>query len=153
MFELYMEDLLREINLLNHYKGEAAKRKDADAVLIQSAAEQQDALLNHIRSAVTDVLSLANPNVLKFTCDYSDDKLTFNLQPIREGTEHIVSLLKESVRQYIIYEVRRLWLMLVAPDMAEYALRQELTAKIQKTIRMVGKGQRIRRRPTDLAGI
>lgn len=153
IFELYIEDLTREINILNYYKGEAVKRKDIDAVLMQTAEEQHDALLYHIRSAVTDVLELANPKALKFTCDYKDDRLVFDLTPIREGMEHIISILKEAVRQYIVYEVRRLWLMLVRPDMAEYAQRGELIERIQKSIRQIGKGERLRRRCTDLAGI
>lgn len=152
-FELQLEDLIREVNILNFYQGEAAKRKDIDAVTIQTAGEQQDALLYHIRNAVTDVLAFANAKALKFTCDYYDDKLVFNLEPIREGMEHVVDVLKEAVRQYIVYEVRRLWMMLVRPDMAEYALRGELADRIKRNIRIVGKGERLRRRCTDLAGI
>lgn len=153
MFELYIEDLLREINILNYYRGEAAKRKDVDATLIQTAAEQQDALMYHIRSAVADVLMLANPKYMKFTCDYSDDKLTFELSPIREGMEHVVPIFKEAVRQYIIYEVRRLWMMLNNPDWAESSLRSVLLGNILKNIGAVGKSGRVRRRATDLAGI
>ena len=153
MFELYIEELIREINILNFYRGEVVKRKDVDAALIQTAAEQQDALMYHIRSAVTDVLMLANPKGLKFTCDYKDDKLVFDLSPIREGMEHIVAILKEAVRQYIIYEVRRLWMMLNYPDLADTAQRGSLLANISQNIGALGKCVRVRRRATDLAGI
>lgn len=153
MFELSIEELIEEINVLNYYRGEAAKRKDTDAVLMQTAEEQRRALLYHIRSAVTDVLALANAKALKFTCDYLEDRLIFNLEPIRNGMEHLIKILKEAVRQYIVYEVRRLWMGLVSPEMAENALRGELLYKIEKSIRSVGKGERLRRRCTNLAGI
>lgn len=153
MFELTLEELIKEINILNFYKGEAGKRKDIDAVVMQTAEEQEDAVRYHIRSAVTDVLMMANPKALKFTCEYKEDKLVFELSPIREEMEHIVKILKEAVRQYIVYEVRRLWLMLVAPELADHSLRGELERKISDAIKTVGRGARVRRRCTDLAGI
>lgn len=153
MFELYIEDLLYEINILNYYRGEAAKRKDVDAVVVETAAEQREALLCHMRSAVTDVLMLAPLKSLKFTCEHADDKLKFELSPVREGTEHLIPIFREAVRQYIVYEVRRLWMMLNRPDWAEYAQRAALLGNIKTNIGAIGKSGRVRRRATDLAGI
>lgn len=153
MFELHIEDLKREINILNFYRGEIAKRKDGDMALVQTAEEQQDAVLYHMRSAVTDVLMMANPKALKFTCDYKEDKLIFELSPLREEKLHMLDLLKEAVRQYIVYEVRRLWLMNVVPELADNSLRATLAERIGDVIRSVTKAQRLRRRCTDLAGI
>lgn len=152
-FELYIEDLKREIDILNFYKMEAAKRKDIDAVVIGTAEEQQDAVMYHMRSAVTDVLMMANPKALKFVCDYRDDKLIFDLSPLREEKMHLLDILKEAVRQYIVYEVRRLWLMNVAPDMADNSLRVALEGRIKDVVKTVTRSERLRRRCTDLAGI
>lgn len=155
MFELSIEDLLREINIKNFYRGEYPKRKDPDITLVQTATEQQDALMYHMRSAVTDILMLANHKSMKFTCDYDrkGDKLIFTLSPMREGVEHLEGILRESVRQYIVYEVQRRWMMAVVPDMADHTLRNELLNNVSKNIGTVGVGARVRRRATDLAGI
>lgn len=153
IFELYIEDILREVDILNHYRGEAAKRKDADAVVMQSAQEQHDALMYHLRTAVTDVRMLANPRVYSLDADISNEKIVFDLSPLRENAEHIVSLLKEGVRQYLVYEIRRLWLSLVRPDWADNSMRMVLLQQIQELMRAAVKAQRVRRRCTDLAGI
>lgn len=150
---LYIEDILKEINILNWYRGEAAKRKDQDAVMVQSGDDEQDALLYHIRTAVTDVLSLANPNKVKFECKYENDLLHFSLSPLRPGREYLLNILKEAIRQYIVYEVRRLWMTNVRPEWADSSLRYDLSYNIEKAMGRVTMQNRVRRRATDLAGI
>lgn len=154
MIILYIEDLIKEINILNWYRGEAAKRVDVNADIVQSDTDQQDALLYHIRNAVTDILLFANANRVKFTCEHRDDALKFDLSPIREGREHIIDILKGAIRQYIVYEVRRLWMMTVRPEWADASIREELRRNIKDAMSAVtAGGNRVRRRPTDLAGI
>lgn len=151
---IYIEDLLREINLLNWYRGEAAKRVDENADFVQSDIDQQDVLLNHIRNAVTDILLFPNANRVKFTCQHREDALVFDLSPLRVGREHLLEILKEAVRQYIVYEVRRLWMKTVRPEWADASIREELRRNIRDAMSAVtAGGNRVRRRPTDLAGI
>lgn len=151
---LYIEDLLRKINILNWYKGESAKRVDMSADLVQSGSDQQDALLEHIRSVVTDILLFSNANNVKFTCTINDDALHFSIYPLREGREYLLDVLKEAIRQYIIYEVRRQWMMLMRPEWADASLREELRGNIKKAMSAVtAVRNRVRRRATDLAGI
>lgn len=151
---IYIEDLLKEINLLNWYRGEAAKRVDENADFVQSDTDQQDALLNHIRNAVTDILLFPNANRVKFTCQHREDALVFDLSPLRVGREHLLEILKEAIRQYIVYEVRRLWMMTVRPEWADASIREELRRNIRDAMSAVtAGGNRVRRRPTDLAGI
>lgn len=148
---LFVKDLQREINILNWYKGEAEKRRDGNAVVIQSDADTQDAMLYHIRCAVTDILRFVNSNRVRFTCKYEDDCLSFELSPLREGREYILDILKESIRQYIVYEVRRLWMMLVRPEWADASLRESLRQNIKDAISAVTSGgNRVRRRATTM---
>lgn len=144
---LYIEELLREINIKNWYLGEARKNADPDAVFVQSDADTQDALLYHMRNAVTDVLLFANANRVKFTCEYKDDKLDFTLSPLREGREYLLELLKETIRLYLIYEIRRLWMMEVKPDWADSSLRESLRENIRQAMNDVtAMGEKVRRR-------
>lgn len=148
---LYVEDILREINIQNWYRGEAAKNADPDAVFVQSAEDEQDSLLYHLRTAVTDVLLFANANRVKFTCDYSGDKLTFSLSPLREGREHMLDLLKEAIKQYLVFEVRRLWMMTVRPEWADDSLRESLRANIREAMNAsTAMGNKVRRRATTM---
>ena len=143
---LYVEDILREVNILNWYKGEAEKHGDANAVFVQSNAKTQEALMYHLRSAVVDVLKLANANRVKFTCDHKDDMLIFSLSPLREGREHLLALLKEAIRQYLVYEIRRLWMANIRPDWAEGSLVAPLRDDICQVMNDVTTGEMVRRR-------
>lgn len=148
---IYIEDLLREINILNWYKGEAVKHNDPGATAAETNADTQDALMYHLRDAVTDVLSLANPNNLKFTCDYSDDQLKFSLSPIREGREYLLGLLRNCIRQYLVYEIRRLWMMNVRPEWADASKRESLIKNILDAMSAsTSIGNRVRRRAATM---
>ena len=144
---LYIEDILRKINIQNWYRGEAAKNADPDAVFVQSAEDEQDVLMDFLKTAVTDVLLFANANRVKFTCDYSGDKMTFSLSPLRSGREHMLEILKEAIKQYLIYEVRRLWMMNVRPEWADNSLRESLRFNIRQAMNDVtAMGEKVRRR-------
>lgn len=144
---IYIEDVLREANILNWYKGESLKRGDENAVIVQSAKEEQDAQLYFLRSAVTDLLMFANANRVKFTCEYKDDALSFSLSPLREGREYLLDVLKEAIRQYLVYEVRRLWMMEVSPNNADSSLRESLRINIREAMNNVtAMGDKVRRR-------
>lgn len=148
---LYIEDLFREINILNWYRGEAVKRGDANADLIQSSQDTQDALLYHLRNAVNDVLQFANPNRVKFTCKYEDDQLKFSISPVREGREYLLDVLKESIRQYLVFEVRRLWMMNIRPEWADESLRSSLRANILEAMNnSTSGGNKVRRRAATM---
>lgn len=147
---LYIEDLFREINILNWYRGEAAKNGDPNAVFVQSNQDTQDAFGYHLRSAVVDVLKFANPNRVKFTCKYEDDALKFSISPVREGREYLLDILKESIRQYLVFEVRRLWMMTVRPEWADDSLRASLRANILDAMNSSTKGNKVRRRATTM---
>lgn len=144
---LHIEDILREINILNWYRGEAAKNGDPTAVFVQTNEETQDALLYHLRSAVNDLLLFANPNRVKFTCKYEDDALRFSISPVREGREYLLDILREGIRQYLIYEVRRLWMMTVRPEWADSTLRESMRMNIKDAMSSVtSMGNKVRRR-------
>ena len=144
---IYIEDLFREINILNWYKGEAAKNGVPDATAAETNADTQDALMFHLRSAITDMLSLANLNWMKFTCEYKDDSLEFSLSPLREGRDYLLELLKNCIRQYLVYEVRRLWMMNVRPDWADASMRESLRQNIKDAMTACTKPkERVRRR-------
>lgn len=144
---LYIEDIKREVDILNWYKGEAVKNGDPNAVFVQSDKETQDAFMYHLRNAVTDVLFFANANRVKFTCEHKDDALTFSISPLRVGREYLLDLLKEAIRQYLVYEIRRLWMMNIKPEWADTSLRESLRENIRQVMNDVtSMGKKVRRR-------
>lgn len=150
---LYIDDLLKEINILNFYRGEAEKRGDVNADVVQSDRDTQETMMFFVRKAVTDILLLLNGGSTKFTGKVENDCLKFEVSPVNEEKEYMMDILKEAVRQYLVMEVRRLWMMTVRPEWADGTLREELKANMISAFRCVGKGERVRRRSTNLAGI
>lgn len=144
---LYIEDIKREVDILNWYKGEARKHGDSEAAIVQSDADTQDAFMYQLRNAVTDILTFANANRVKFTCEHKDDMLTFSISPLREGREYLLDLLKETIRQYLVYEVRRLWMMEVRQEWADSSLRESLRENIRQVMNdATSMGVKVRRR-------
>lgn len=144
---LFVEDIKREVDILNWYKGEARKHGDSEAVIVQSDADTQDAFMYQLRNAVTDILTFANANRVKFTCEHKDDMLTFSISPLREGREYLLDLLKETIRQYLVYEVRRLWMMEVRQEWADSSLRESLRENVRQVMNDVtSMGKKVRRR-------
>lgn len=144
---IYIEDILREADILNWYRGEAAKQKEPEAVAAQSNKETQDAMLYHLRLAVMTVLNMANRNRVRFTCDDVDDGLVFSIAPIREGREYVLPVLKENIRLFLVAEIRRLWMMNVRPEWADATMREKLLADIGQAMNDVtAMGPKVRRR-------
>ena len=144
---LFVEDIKREVDILNWYKGEARKHGDSEAVIVQTDADTQDAFMYQLRNAVTDILTFANANRVKFTCEHKDDMLTFSISPLREGREYLLDLLKETIRQYLVYEVRRLWMMEVRQEWADSSLRESLRENVRQVMNDVtSMGKKVRRR-------
>lgn len=144
---IYIEDIFREVNILNWYKGEAVKHNDPEVVFVQSNKEVEDALMYHLRHAVVNVLTLANNNRVKFTCDYIDDTLKFSISPLREGREHLLSLLKETIRVFLVAEIRLLWMMNIRREWADATMRENLLANIRQVMNdATAMGNKVRRR-------
>lgn len=144
---LYIEDILREVDILNWYKGEAKKHGDSEAVVVQSDADSHDAILYHLRNAVTDVLMFANANRVWFTCEQDSETLVFSLSPIREGREYLLGVLRDVIRQYLVCEVRRLWMMNIREEWADSSQREALRENIRKAMNDVtAMGTKVRRR-------
>ena len=148
---IYIEDLLREIDIKNWYRGEASKNGDESAVFVQSGKDTQDVMMFYIRGAVNDVLLMANANRVVFRCEYKDDALNFTIEPLRAGREHLLAVLKESVRLYIVYEARRLWMMNIRPEWADASLREALRLNIREAMNGVtALGNKVRRRAATM---
>lgn len=73
--------------------------------------------------------------------------LTFSISPLREGREYLLDLLKETIRQYLVYEVRRLWMMEVRQEWADSSLRESLRENVRQVMNDVtSMGKKVRRR-------
>jgi hypothetical protein len=62
-------------------------------------------------------------------------------------------ILKNAIRQYLVYEVRLLWMLTVKPEWVDASLEERYVRNIKDAMSAVTTGNKVRRRATDLAGI
>lgn len=149
---VYIEELLREVNILNWYRGEAAKNGgDMSAEIVQSDIDEQDAMMGYIKGAVNTVLLLANSNRVEFRCERKDDALHFSIAPVREGKEYLLEVLKEAIRLFLVAEVRLMWMLNIRKEWADATMRDMLIMNIKEAMSAVtSMGNKIRRRATTM---
>ena len=149
---VYIEELLREVNILNWYRGEAAKNGgDMSADVVQSDIDEQEAMMGYIKGAVNTVLLLANSNRVEFRCERKDDALHFSIAPVREGKEYLLEVLKEAIRLFLVAEVRLMWMLNIRKEWADATMRDMLIMNIREAMSAVtSMGNKIRRRATTM---
>lgn len=149
---VYIEELLRDVNILNWYRGEAAKNGgDMSAEIVQSDIDEQEAMMGYIKGAVNTVLLLANSNRVEFRCERKDDALHFSIAPVREEKEYLLEVLKEAIRLFLVAEVRLMWMLNIRKEWADATMRDMLIMNIKEAMSAVtSMGNKIRRRPTTM---
>lgn len=149
---VYIEELLRDVNILNWYRGEAAKNGgDMSAEIVQSDIDEQEAMMGYIKGAVNTVLLLANSNRVEFRCERKDDALHFSIAPVRVGKEYLLEVLKEAIRLFLVAEVRLMWMLNIRKEWADATMRDMLIMNIKEAMSAVtSMGNKIRRRATTM---
>ena len=147
--------LQQQVDLRNHYMGEAIKRTDLNADTIQSSAEDSDLFLIFLREACNELLSTV---ALRFaSVSYRIDKeyILITIDSEGEVPQHLLPLLKQSIIDYLANELTLQWLLLRRIDAASscISLRPTLFRNVQQQLAKLSHTKKIRRRSTNLAGI
>ncbi len=147
------DELRQEIDLLNWYRGEAAKRGDVNADVAQSSVDDNRVMGIFLRDAAEDILIWANVNDARLTLNVTDEGLSFDLQPLDSEKEYLIPVLRAAMRKYIVTYVRFRWLLTVKPEWTDGISLERFRYDIERLVRSVLKYGRVRRRSTNLAGI
>lgn len=147
------DELQLEIDLLNWYRGEAAKRGYVDADVVQSSADDSRVMNVFVRDAAEDILIWANVNDAKLMLDLTDEGVLFTLEKVRADREYLVPVLRAAMRKYIVAYVRFRWMATVKPEWTDGVELDRFRYDIERLIKGVKDYGRIRRRSTNLAGI
>ena len=147
--------LQQQVDLRNHYMGDAIKRADLNADTIQSSAEERDLFLIFLREACNELLSTVALRFASVTYDIDKDYILITIESDGEAPQHILPLLKQSINDYIVNELTLQWLLLRRPDAASsyITLRPTLFQNVQQQLAKMSRTKKVRRRSTNLAGI
>lgn len=147
------DELRLEIDLLNWYRGEAAKRNDLDADVAQSSVDDNRVMGVFLRDAAEDILIWGNVNDARLTLSVTDESLSFDLHPLDREKEYLIPVLRAAMRKYIVAYVRFRWLLTVKPEWTDGTGLDRYRFDIERLIKSVLKYEKVRRRATNLAGI
>ncbi|MBR2301673.1 MAG: hypothetical protein IKA41_06960 [Bacteroidaceae bacterium] len=147
--------LQHEVHLRTYYMGEAIKRKEIDADTIESSDDESELFGILLRKAINQMMQSV---ALRFSSvEYSIDdayiSLTFNNAD--EKREKLLPLLQQSINDYLVSELTAQWLNLRQPALAQgYDYRHiQWISSVKEALSMFYNHKKVRRRPTNLAGI
>lgn len=148
------DTLQRAVDTRNHYMGEALKRHDVNADIIQSSCDDNALFDIFLATACNELTSSVALRFSNIACTVTKDFVEITLECTNKDCSTLIPLLKQSITDYLVNELALQWLLLRHPDMAQsyISLRTSLYNNVQQQFAKIYRGQK-RRRATDLAGI
>lgn len=149
------DGLQRQIDLRNYYMGEAAKRKDIDAVTIQSSNDDEELLYMFIDKACNELVTAVALRFPYISTNSNKENIEITFDTEAPYPSHLLPLLQQAITDYLVNESIIHWLLIRRPEMAQgnISLRASLYSNVQHMFAKIYNRHRIRRRATDLAGI
>ncbi|MBO7231241.1 MAG: hypothetical protein J6V20_07540 [Bacteroidaceae bacterium] len=147
--------LQQQIDLRNYYMGEAAKRKDLDAVTIQSGKDDEELLYMFIEKACNELVTAVALRFPYISAVVGKEDIEIAFETDHDYPSHLLPLLQQAIGDSLVNETITQWLLLRRPEMAQsyISLRASLYNNVQHLFAKIYNSRKIRRRPTDLAGI
>lgn len=145
----------QEVDLRNHYMGEAIKRNDINADLMESNSEDNELFTMFLNRACNELISgvtLRFP-AISYICDR--DFITISFTTRDDSRRSHLPVLRRAITDYLVNELILQWLLLRRPDMTQsyISLRNSLFDNVQQNFAKFYNTEKIRRRATNLAGI
>ncbi|MBO5263503.1 MAG: hypothetical protein J6B18_04535 [Bacteroidaceae bacterium] len=149
------DELQQQIDLRNHYMGEAAKRKDFDADTLQSSTDDKELFVMFAQRALNELTSAVALRFPSITHKIEKNYIEVAFDTKSDVPPHILPLLKQSITDYLVNETILQWLLLRQPVLAQpnMAIKATLHNNVQQQFAKIYNSHRLHRRATDLAGI
>ena len=147
--------LQQQVDLRNYYMGEAIKRNDLNADVVQSNAEDKDLFLMFLKEACNELLSAVALRFVSLSYEIDKEYILITIESEGNIQPHIIPLLKQSINDYLVNELVLQWLLMRRPEVASnyISLRPILYNNVQQQLAKLSYTRKVRRRSTDLAGI
>jgi GTPase SAR1 family protein len=148
-------ELQQQIDLRNHYLGEAAKRKDADADILQSSTDEKELFVMFTQRALNELTSAVALRFSNISYNITEEEIQITFETTNEKRSHLLPSLKQAITDYLANEIIMQWLLLRQPMLAQplMATKHSLSENIRQIFAKFYNNTPVRRRATDLAGI
>ena len=148
-------ELQQQIDLRNHYLGEAAKRKDADADILQSSTDEKELFVMFTQRALNELTSAVALRFSDISYNITEEHIEITFSTNNEKRSRLLPSLKQAITDYLANEIIMQWLLLRQPMLAQpqMAIKPSLFEHTQQIFAKFYNNTPVRRRATDLAGI
>ena len=147
-------ELTHRVDLLTHYHAQGEKRKDLNADIGETSFDDEELLDAFLMKATNELVSHQSARLENISFRITDDYIQISFNATNENSAHLLPLLKQTIVDYLVNELMTQWLLIRYPAWSEpyIAMRGELNAHV-KDLFAAFCNRKIRRRPTNLAGI
>lgn len=145
----------QQVHLRNYYMGESAKRTAPHADTIESSPDDKELFEMFITTACNELLSSIALRFSSATYSIEDNYISISFSTHNNTREALLPQLRQAIADYLVNEITLQWLLLRNPQMASsyISLRTTLYNNVQQQFAKFSNIKKVRRRPTDLAGI
>lgn len=148
------EDLMHQIDLRTHYHAEGEKRKDLNADIGETSFDDEELLDTFLRSATNELVAAQSGRFESISCKINGSYIDIRFTGSDKTHSNRLPILKQAITDYLVNELMTQWLLIRYPAWSQpyIAMRGELLSRV-KDLFATFCNRKIRRRPTNLAGI
>lgn len=147
-------ELTHRVDLLTHYHAQGEKRKDLNADIGETSFDDEELLDTFLLKAVNELVSHQSARLEDISYRIGDDYLEISFTATAENSARMLPLLKQAIVDYLVNELMTQWLLIRYPAWSQpyIAMKSELQRSVKDLFASFC-NKKIRRRPTNLAGI
>ena len=148
------EELTHQIDLRTHYHAESEKRKDLNADIGETSFDDEELLNTFLSKAVNELTADQSGRLENISYKINRDYLDIRFNSNDETRTNLLPILKQAITDYLVNELLTQWLLIRYPAWSQsyIAMRNELYSRVKELFAAFC-NRKIRRRPTNLAGI
>ena len=147
-------ELGHRVDLLTHYHAQGEKRKDLNADIGETSFDDEELLDTFLLKAVNELVSHQSARFEDISYRIGDDYLELSFTGTAVNSARMLPLLKQAIVDYLVNELMIQWLLIRYPAWSQpyIAMKSELLRSVKDLFASFC-NKKIRRRPTNLAGI
>lgn len=148
------EELTHQIDLRTHYHAESEKRKDLNADIGETSFDDEELLNTFLSKAINELTADQSGRLENISYKINRDYLDIRFNSNDETRTNLLPILKQAITDYLVNELLTQWLLIRYPAWSQsyIAMRNELYSRVKELFAAFC-NRKIRRRPTNLAGI
>ncbi len=148
------EEITHRIDLLTHYHADKEKRNDLNADVGETSCEDEEILETFLQKAINELIASQTERLKNISYKINNDYIEIHFIGSDERRSNILPILKQTITDYLVNELMAQWLLIRYPAWGQsyIAMRNDLYAQVKELFSCFCK-RKIRRRPTNLAGI